>query len=62
MIRGIERRKIFWDDIDRDNFVHRLVCKGGHILNCELRVWQLCEVLDSLQEGRLWHGVNLMVA
>jgi REP element-mobilizing transposase RayT len=24
MIRGIERLKIFWDDIDRDNFVHRL--------------------------------------
>jgi hypothetical protein len=24
MIRGIERRKIFWDDTDRDSFVDRL--------------------------------------
>jgi hypothetical protein len=24
LVRGIERRKIFWDDADRDSFVNRL--------------------------------------
>jgi putative transposase len=24
IVRGIERRKIFWDDADRDSFVNRL--------------------------------------
>jgi len=24
IVRGIERRKIFWDDVDRDSFVKRL--------------------------------------
>jgi len=24
VVRGVERRKIFWDDADRDSFVNRL--------------------------------------
>ena len=24
IVRGVERRKIFWDDADRDSFVNRL--------------------------------------
>jgi REP element-mobilizing transposase RayT len=24
IVRGIERRKIFWDDVDRDSFIDRL--------------------------------------